>query len=177
MPSAMIQQLRILWAAIFASTIVIFVVGSMVQPFDLTVSQTNVAIFGALAVMLPIGGAVFVRQTFRSAIRGLNLAVREEPTSAEPKEGYRGASLSRKVIADPNAAVRVLRVYHVSTIIALALSEVPALLGLVLRAQGAGMFIGLGFAAISWIAIGLRFPTLGRAYAVASDVTGAAMPG
>jgi hypothetical protein len=172
----MIQQLRILWAAIFVSTIVIFGVGSNVQPHDLTVSQTNVALFGAFAVLIAIGGAIFVWQTRRSAIRGLKLAIREEPANAEPTEGYRGASLSRKVISDPEAPVRVLRVYHVSTIIGLAFSEVPALLGLVLRTQGAGMVVGLGFSAISWIAIALRFPTLARAYAVVLDVTGASMP-
>ena len=165
-------QTRVLWMAIFVSTILVFAMGSMVQPHDLTPPLTTLIALGAAAIAVPITGAVFVRQTYRQQLRALKLAVRDVPAPVEPKE-YRGVSLSQKVIDDPTAARRIFRIYQTSTIIGLAMSEVPALLGLVARTQGADMRVGLAFSVISWIAIAARFPTRGRALAPLKDVYGA----
>jgi len=125
----------------------------------------------AMCVAVVVGGFLRVRREYRKLLRTLDLHVRDEPGA--PDGGYRGVSRGRKVIVEADAPARVLRLYNTAVIFALFFAEMPAILGLLARMMGGTAMHALGMTAISWIAIGIGFPTKKAAYTGVEDVYGA----
>ncbi len=166
------MTLRVLWAAILSSMLMIAAMALVLPPSELMPESLHLFVFAGVALGSAVMSFVVPEQVFRSTLSKLEL--KEAPDPQAPS-GF-GEASRIKVFADPARARRVVSgAYKTALILGLALSESIGILGLVLNRLGHPFAHSALFFAASVLLVALRFPAQGGAAARARRVTSAAL--
>jgi hypothetical protein len=173
-----IATLRILWAAILTSTLILAgVLAFGVRGGEPMTEPVMLAALGAaaltLAVMSRVMFAALLRQGFAREAPRIEQA--HDPHSAMAQ--YRGAAPTRRVFANRDQAIKnALRALHSATIVALAMSEAVGILGFVLGFLGFGWQKVAPFFVLSVALIASLFPSEKKAVSALERHHDAVMP-
>ncbi|MCC6217141.1 MAG: hypothetical protein IT376_19940 [Polyangiaceae bacterium] len=172
-----LQSLRILWAAMFASTLfypaVPFLIERGEPPPDavLLIGLAGAAVASAMASVVVPG---ILRA---SALARADLATREAPGQVAGAGNPFLGEAPRRAFVDPRAAMTAaFTSYQVAFLVGCALSETPALIGIVVASLGYSPLLAIPFCVASAALIAVRFPTLERVLAHVERRTGAKLP-
>lgn len=151
------QVPRIMWGAMFASTVMFLVVLLVVKPQQ---TPDNALLLGLGAVALITAALSFAipRNLHIQALARTKLEISEEPDeSGMPMPGN---PRTRRVFANPKqAATRAIMLWQTPFILSLALSESVSIYGFVLGFVGFPLPVVLPFFVVSWLLFAVRFPT------------------
>jgi|SRR5215467_11804783 len=151
--SRALRVMRILWAAIIASTVVFLVVLLRVGPRSASSPEPVVA-YALVSVAAVIGVLSFVL----------------------PARAYTQAARARALPGDTDARRIALVLYMTPFILSLALSEAVALNGFALGFLGFGLTWSVPLFVASWMLLLVRFPTERAILSRFSRATGAQVP-
>jgi F0F1-type ATP synthase membrane subunit c/vacuolar-type H+-ATPase subunit K len=179
-----LQTVRILWFAIMASTAMFLGVLVKIKPVPLEPPGPQLlAVLAFAALATAVMSRVVPSIAARNMARQLSVPSKTE-TIADPSRPVSeilpaGAAptQTRLVPVDPALArQRAFMAFMTPFILSLALSEAVALFGFVVGFLGFGLALALPFFVLSWILIGLRFPTLERVIAPFERAKGLHIP-
>lgn len=155
------MTLRVLWFAIFGSTVMFLVVGLTVIQERSDMSEPNailLPVIGLSAVAAAGLSLIVPRQVLRRSLRALGLRTQELPRE---ELMFNDGKRHKKRFVDPaEARSRLMLPVQKSVILGLALAESVALHGFLLWFLGFGFAIGLGLFALSWVLMLAQFPKL-----------------
>jgi hypothetical protein len=174
----MLQTPRILWGALFASTVIFFVIMLVVHPETSGPPEPIMApALGFVALTTAVMSFIIPRMNYRQATANVKLdTVEESVDTGSDVLPYRGGA-KRRVFTDAKAArKKALMIFQTPFILSLALSESIALYGFVLGFLGFHFLIALPFFIVSWVLIALRFPTEQKVFGQFETGTGAHFP-
>ncbi len=174
----MMRTFRILWGALFASTVIFFVIMLVVHPENQGPPQSIMApAFAFVALTTAVMSFIMPRMNYRQAIANVKLeTVEQSVDTGSDVLPYRSGA-KRRVFAKPDQARRkALVIFQTPFILSLALSESIALYGFILGFLGFHFLIALPFFLVSWVLIALRFPTEQKVFGPFEAGTGAHFP-
>lgn len=159
-----LQVPRILWFAIFMSTIMFLAVRFLVPMEPAKPDAIVLPVMGLVALTSLAMSFLLPKTLGDQARRARKLEIVE---AAEPGSGSdvfpTGAGPKRRVFADPKAAIgAAFMTFQTPFILGMALSESVAVCGFILWFVGYGLAEGLPFFVLAWISMALRFPTLDK---------------
>lgn len=160
--NARLQIPRILWGAMFVSTVLFLVVARVAAPAGQVPQAVMLYAMAGAAAMSAVMSFVMPAKLLRHSLLAAKLEVTEEGDPTAPS-ALRSAAPTVRVFADPDRALqRALGVYQTAFIVGLALSESVAIFGLILGFVGFPLLQYIGFFVASWALIAIRFPTVDR---------------
>jgi hypothetical protein len=179
-----LQVPRILWAAIFGSTILFLGVLVFLEPAPPEPPQPILFVaLSAAALAALIASFVVPPMALRQALARSKLESRREtvvdptPTGSDVLPYREAATITRTVASKPmQARQSALVAYQTGLIFGLAMSEAVALFGFMLHFLGFPLLWALPFFVVSWISMALRFPTPERVLAPFERATGVHIP-
>ncbi len=156
-----VAQLRILWFALFASTLTFLVVMFVATPQRSEPPPMTLALpLSLVGVMVAATSAVFPAAQYRTMLRSKQFEMSPDMTGDDPGS-YRQAAPFRNVFSNPDMVLRgVLPAFQTTTILGMALAEAVALLGFVLGFLGLPKAIAIPFFCVCWVLQLTKFPTL-----------------
>jgi hypothetical protein len=153
------RVVRILWAALFASTATFIVVLFLVPVADEPAPPILLPIFAALAISLAVISVLFPRYAHRLALLRGEFPV-EEVDDPDAIGMFRASAPKKRIFAEPERTrERAFFCYQTPFILGMALSEAIAMFGFVLGFLGFPLPHVLPFWAVAWILFAWRFPT------------------
>lgn len=173
-----LQTIRILWFALFSSTLMFIVVRFVVPPASVTPEPLMLPISGMAALTVLVVSVILPRRFLELGMRSRKVEIIE---ADDPKASSDvipgGEGPKRRVFADRNAALAAaFPVYQTPFILGMALSESIALFGFALWHVGFGLYEGLPFFVVAWISMAFRFPSLEKLVTAMERAHGAVMP-
>jgi hypothetical protein len=159
-----LRTLRILWAAITASSVMLLGVLWMVRRSQPPPGQPEpilLPVLGFVALSVAVVSVVMPRTMLRQALGRLDLRLDSEPDPHAEPSLFRDSAPMRKVFAEPERArERAVMPFQTTLILGLALSEAVAIFGFVLGMLGFDLAYVLPFFVVSWILCAVRRPSL-----------------
>ncbi len=160
MPNRELRVSRILWAAIFGTTVAllgVLVILDQVGPETSTV--VNLPMVGAVGMAALVDAVLSVllpRTFYARGLRSLALKTHERP---QAERLFADRPRRARVFGDPTQA-RTLAVplFRTSHILGMALAECVCLFGFVLKYLGASWWVSLPFFLVTWILLSTKFP-------------------
>ena len=167
---------RTLWFAIVVSTTLFL---AMLQYLRVTgaaphaqVPPGMVFVLALVAVGTATASVLVPTRVLAARVRRLEIKVVDE--IGEPVGSFRESAPVRRVVADPESAVRAaLAPYQSTLVLGLALAESVALYGFMLGYLGAPAPVFLPFFVVSWALMATKIPKPERVTRVIASVTGA----
>lgn len=151
---------RVLWGAIFASTILFLGIAIVLGSQGVVQVRPEAALLPAVvlvAIITAVGSVVLPPRIARAGLKRLALPVREIPSQ---ERILRERGRRNRVFENPNDAVaRSLPVLQTAMIIGVALCESVALLGFVLLLLGFQLAQAIGLFVLSWVLLATKYPT------------------
>jgi len=176
--AALLKTARILWFALFASPAFFIAVLALqasrqVQRVDFEMSpQTQAVLYAALSVAIATTSVVLPHRQLLMSIRRLNLRVEDQV--GEQVGSFRESAPVRRVVADPEAAVRAAMPSFQSTfIVGMALAEAVALFGLLFGYVGNPPLWCAPFFIVCWALMASKFPRVTQITGAIEAATGA----
>jgi hypothetical protein len=174
-----LTTVRILWAGIFGSTVLMLGV-VLEADFDRHV-DLQAETFGALSgVALTIGALSLVlpSRLYRAALLRLALPTTDVPIHDAVTPDYRSPARTERVFRDlPAARTAVIRAFQTPFLFGAGLAEAVAILGLVVALQRmAPSAYALPFFAVAWVLLAVRFPTTARVVGPVESTCSATLP-
>lgn len=159
-----LQVPRILWFAIFTSTILFLVVRFVVPIDPVEAPPFLLPVMGMVALSCLVMSFVLPAKLGEPARRARKLAIVDaDDPNATSDVIPGGAGPKRRVFANPQMAIgAAFATYQTPFILGMALSETVAIAGFILWFQGFGLAEGIPFFVLAWISMALRFPTLDK---------------
>jgi hypothetical protein len=178
-----LQVSRVVWAAIFGSTVAFLGVLLLLKPAPSEPPQLVVlVILAGAALSSLVASFVIPPLMIRQALARSKLETKQE-TVADSGRGsdvlpYRQtATITRTIAADPERARRrALAVHQTRVILELGMSESVALLGFSAHFLGFPLEYALPFFAAAFVSMALRYPTLERALVSFEQAAGVHIP-
>jgi hypothetical protein len=173
-----LRTVRILWFALFSTTVLFFAMGFLLPPASPKPEPIMLPIFGFVALTSAVMSVVLPRKFQDQAFRTRKVEIVEaaDPTAASDVIPG-GEGPKRRVFKDRNAAIgAAFPVYQAPFILGMALCESVALFGFALGHLGFGVLERLPFFVVAWIGMLPRFPTLEKIIAGMERAHGAVMP-
>jgi hypothetical protein len=168
-----LRTLRILYAAIVSSTVVVALLGFLLPPTGLTPPPLVAPLLGVVAVVDAVLSFVMPSFLLGKAVLASPPEVEVELDAAEAA-GFRAASPARRVVRMTDEVVRrYAQPLQSSTIVGLALSEAISLFGLVLSRLGADWRACAPFFAAGTCLALLRVPSIAPLASALARATGA----
>jgi len=154
---------RILWGALFASTVMFLVVLQVAKNPHPEPIPLMAPMLGLVALGIAVVSFLLPSYQLKTVLTRSNVVVTEE---ADPTASgiipYRDAP-KRRVFAKPEQALATaFMAYQTPLILGCALSESIALFGFVLGYLGHPPLVYLPFFVLAWGLLAVRFPTLAR---------------
>jgi hypothetical protein len=179
-----LNTMRIIWAALFASTFMYLgVILFVVQPPESPPDPVMLPALALVAMAVSVASFVVPAAGYRQAVAASKIEVTEEtvPDPSRPESDvlpYREApTITRKVAKKPKAALeRAFMLYQTPFILSVALAEAVCLFGFMLGFLGVGLPFILPFWAMTWVLFSLRFPTLERVLGPLERAKGIVIP-
>jgi len=151
---------RILWAAIFGTTVVllgVLAVWDQVGPGSPT--ALPLPVLGALGVAAVVDAVLSVllpKNIYARGLRSLGLETRERP---QAERLFADRPRRARVFGDPaGARARAVPLFRTSHILGMALSECVCILGFVLKMLGGSWWVSLPFFLVTWLLLATMFP-------------------
>jgi hypothetical protein len=162
--SQRLQVPRILWFAIFGSTLIFIVLRFVIPMEPVKAEPMMLPLLGLCALSSLVMSFFLPARLGNQARRAQKLEIVESADPNATSDVIPGsAGPKRRVFADPKKAIgAAFMTYQSPFILGMALSESVALSGLVLWFLGFGLAEGLPFFVLAWISMALRFPTLDK---------------
>ena len=156
--AARMRVVRILWAALFASTAT-FLVVLFIVPVGTEPPKILLPIFAVIAMGLAVTSVAFPRHAHRQALLRGNFPI-EEVDDPDAIGMFRSSAPKKRVFGETERTRdRAFMYYQTPFILGMALSEAIAMLGFVLGLLGWSIPHVLPFWAVAWILFAWRFPT------------------
>jgi hypothetical protein len=163
-----LRTVRILWAALVVSTLLIPFAASRMEIDPKQTLQTSMAaILGLVALALTIASVVVPRLVLANGAR----VGTPEVSRPEPIPGV--ASPPGRFAQPDRAARRALAVCQQPFLLSMALSEAVSLIGLMLHAFGGGLLVAAPFFAAGTLLSLSRFPTFDGLFGPFERIVGA----
>jgi hypothetical protein len=149
-----IRVVRVLWACLVVSTLLVALVAFLVPPGTGGAPNTsNEVVLGIVALAVAVASFVLPERVALGNVRRLDVAI--QPANQATGEPARFADPTR-------AARRAMGIGQTIFILGMALSEVPSLCGLCMHMLGAPMAHALPLMALGTLLAASRFPTVAR---------------
>lgn len=166
---------RTLWFSLFVSTVLFLAMLEYFRAAGLphqSVTSTMVIALAAVAVPTAVASLLLPRRILAMAVRRLEIKIVDEV--GEPVGSFRESAPVRRVVADPEAAVRgAMAEYQRSLMVGMALAESIALYGFMLGYQGAPRPVFLPFFVLCWALQVTKIPKPERVTRAIESATGA----
>jgi len=156
-----LMTLRLLWGALFSSTliylVVVFVLRSQGAELAGTEAPPGLApVFALVAVVVAVVSIALPRKIARDALSRLDLQVGER--SADERLFNEDQRRPRRFLDPARAREQAFPALQTAFILGMALAEAIALFGFVLVLMGFSLTVALPFFAVCWVLMVGRFP-------------------
>ena len=175
---AWLKTMRIIWLALFVTPvffIAVLVIHVQSGQHDRglgTSTESQALLFGALAAVNAMMSVIVPRRALMASIRRLDLRVEDRP--GEQIGSFRESAPVRRVVADPQAAVRaVVPVFHKTFIQGMAMAESVALLGMAIAYVGNPLPFAAPFFVVCWVLMVTKLPRVTQITGAIEAATGA----
>ena len=166
-PPARMMVPRILWGALFVTTVIYLGVLQFMARFGeipaAPVEPLMPLAFGVVGLVVAAVSVLLPRHMYRQALQELQLEV---VTQVDERGGavlFRDAAPTIRVFKDPAAVVRsVMPRFFTPFILGMALAEAVALFGFTLAMMGLPLLHALPFWAVAWALMIVHFPAVRR---------------
>ncbi len=157
------MMVRILWGGILMFTFA-FLVIRLIVPAATQAQPVLLPVLGVVALSLAIVSVVLPARTYQVAVAARKkLPLREVSDTSGSDVIPAGFGPMKSVFVDPDAAIgAAFATFQTPFILGLALSEAVSICGFVLGQLGFGPLEYLPFFVVSWVLIGMRFPTVDK---------------
>ncbi len=151
---------RILWSAIFGTTVTllgVLVVLDQVGPGGpATLTLPMLGAVGVAALVDAVLSVLLPKNVFARGLRSLGLETRERP---QAERLFADRPRRARVFGDPTQArARAMPLFRTSHILGMALAECVCLLGFVLKLLGGSWWVTLPFFFVTWLLLSTKFP-------------------
>ena len=158
-----LMTMRILWGALFSSTVIYLVVVVVLRAQGAELAGTAAPpglapVFALLAVVIAAVSIALPRKISRDALLRLELKVSER--AADERMFSEGKRRPRRFSDPAEARERAFPVLQTAFILGMALAESIAIFGFTLLLMGLSLTVALPFFAVCWVLMVGRFPVV-----------------
>jgi hypothetical protein len=171
------QTIRILWAALMASVVMLGVVSFVVSGQGHSPQFAMLIGLGVSAVAEAVMSFVLPANGLKTGFRTFSAETVERSAPGDESAMFGGQATTQKVFKHPGKAFKAgLIRYQTAFILSLALSEAVAINGVILAQLGFDPVEFLPFVAVGFLLMAIRYPTEERIMAVIEKGTGVRFP-